>query len=75
MGVIMKVIKKGKVKSNLTNKKIACSECSCKFKLESEKEAKLVSDRRDGDYYEITCPECGNKGTYAASLFQNSTVE
>lgn len=69
----MKIIEQGK--KPLLDKKITCLECSCQFQLESESEAKFIADQRDGDYYEITCPQCHHKGTYSTSLFQSSLVD
>lgn len=71
----MKIIKSGKKQPALLRKKITCSECKCRFQLESKSEAKFVSDQRDGDYYEIRCPQCRCTGTYATSLFSESSVE
>lgn len=71
----MKVIKQGKKHDPLLDKKITCGECGCQFQLESEREAKFVPDQHDGDYYEIPCPQCHDKGTYSASLFQRSLVD
>jgi RNase P subunit RPR2 len=73
----MKILKKGKKQTpTILDKKITCSECGCKFQLESEEEARLVADWRDGNYYEITCPQCQHQGTYQATLFtRSSSVE
>jgi len=71
----MKIIKRSKERAPLLDKKITCEECDCQFQLESEREAKFVADFRDGDYYEITCPQCHVRGTYQATLFQRSSVE
>lgn len=67
----MKIIKqgKGKKKSGLFTRVNECEECGCKFSLENEKEAKLVRDDRDGDFYKIKCPQCGHVDNYDVSLF------
>ena len=46
-----------------------CRVCSCRFSVE-EKEATLVPDQRDGDYYEVKCPEtfCRKTCTMAVSV-------
>ena len=73
----MKIIKEGNKKKNnpLLVKQITCGECECKFQLESEREAILVADQREGDYYKIRCPQCKTESTYNASLFQRSLVD
>lgn len=58
----MKIIKKGDPGKKLpwVNKTITCRDCGCKFKLELADSAKVkfVSDQRDGDFYQVNCPEC-----------------
>ena len=54
----MKIIRRG----TLPTEKVyegTCNHCDTVVEFQA-KEAKLVSDQRDGDYYEIQCPVCGH---------------
>ena len=54
----MKILKKGKKKSNKI--KFECKYCGCEF-LANEEEYSYSTDPRDGDsIYECCCPECNN---------------
>lgn len=70
----MKVVKKGKMGEPWVNRKVTCESCTAKIKLEAGDSVRLVSDQRDGNYYELKCPECGESITIDATLFQKSSV-
>lgn len=36
-----------------------CAICNCIFEFEEE-DAKYIEDPRDGDAWNVTCPECGH---------------
>ncbi|TSC82434.1 MAG: hypothetical protein G01um101419_590 [Parcubacteria group bacterium Gr01-1014_19] len=57
-----KIIKTGKKNPGefWVNKKLTCQKCGCKFQLEETDKVKHVPDFRDGDYYEVNCPQCKN---------------
>lgn len=63
----MKIIKSGNTKKP-KEVKCTCQRCECKFSF-TEKEAKFVSDQRDGNYYAVKCPECKTSNAIDASLF------
>lgn len=52
----MRIIKAGILPENKVIT-ATCMYCKCVFEF-SVKEAKHVSDQRDGDYYQIDCPTC-----------------
>lgn len=52
----VKIITKGK--GNKRIYRTRCATCSCVFEFEAE-DAKFVADQRDGDFYQIKCPDCG----------------
>lgn len=60
----MKVIEPGLV-PNERIKRIKCDNCKAVFEF-ALKEAKLTSDWRDGDFYQIGCPTCHKTHTWAA---------
>lgn len=62
----MRVLKRGSPRGGW-KKKVKCRWCSAKLEVE-ESDCKLIRDRRDGDYYEAKCPECGESITIAAKL-------
>lgn len=68
--VAMRVVKSGNFKKSGVKRIIECRECSCEFEIESSdtRRFKYVSDQRDGDYYEVRCPECNKVNTVDASL-------
>lgn len=61
----MKIIKPGKPFGALKFYKVTCRYCECVFEF-SELEGKRIPDSRDGDYFEVSCPECHNTVTKAA---------
>lgn len=64
----MKILKKGDgPKTPIAQ--IKCHECDTVFEC-SKKEGRYVPDWRDGDYYEIDCPNCHRQMNVAASLFR-----
>lgn len=67
----MKILRNGRRNNPpWVGKKVTCDECGCKLKLEKGDRVKLVQDQRDGDYYKLKCPSCGNPITIDASLFE-----
>ena len=52
----MRVIKKGKLPGDRLRIE-SCDYCGCEFEF-AEKEARYVSDFRDGDALVIRCPTC-----------------
>ena len=67
----MRIIKSGNNVKSKVKRIIRCYECRCEFEIQSgdEKNFKLVNDFRDGNYYEVPCPECGKKQAVDADLF------
>ena len=59
----MKILQEGKLPVERIYK-LHCNRCSTIFEFQ-QKEAKYVSDQRDGDFLEITCPlaDCNKKLT------------
>lgn len=55
----MKIIRKGVIPSEKEHE-CMCSKCKSIFTF-TEREAQLRSDQRDGDFFELNCPVCGNK--------------
>lgn len=70
----MKVIKPGTKGEPWVGKKVTCPDCDCTFEFEQDDKLKLVPDSRDGDYFEVPCPECRATITIAAELFGRSIV-
>lgn len=64
----MRIIKSGTTKKKSREVKAGCNACECKFAFTTA-EARLVHDSRDGNYYEIKCPECKTPVQIDASLF------
>lgn len=64
----MKILKPGKLPSAKTIT-TTCDHCGCKFRF-AIKEAKLIPDQRDGDFYQVHCPQkgCGSDVNLDASL-------
>ncbi|MDP3963090.1 MAG: hypothetical protein Q8Q39_01195 [bacterium] len=54
----MKIVKRGKKGPGWMGKKLKCPNCNCTFKLEKGDKVKTVLDQRDGDYWEVKCPQC-----------------
>lgn len=65
----MKTIKKGRSNPDKpwVGKKINCNHCGYSGKIESKDKVKFVSDQRDGNYYEVKCPNCRGQMTLNAS--------
>lgn len=53
----MKIIKEGNLPSE-RKFTATCSNCKCHFEFLA-KEAEYRSDQRDGDFYEVKCPQSG----------------
>lgn len=51
----MKIIKKGNPNGKVY--RVTCRHCGCVYEFE-RKEARFMSDQRDGDALTIDCPEC-----------------
>jgi ribosomal protein S27E len=66
----MKVLKKGKTEKPWVGHTVTCQRCEAKLKLERGDRVKLIPDQREGDYYEVKCPECHCQITMDASLFR-----
>jgi primosomal protein N' len=58
------VLKRGKPQEQLTHI-VMCRGCDSRLRFH-RKEAELVCDQRDGDYYKIKCPVCGGAVTLDA---------
>lgn len=69
----MKIVRTSRSKGSVVKRIIECSSCGCEFEVESKElhNFNLVSDWRDGDYYEVPCPEtdCKHINNMDASLF------
>jgi ribosomal protein S27E len=61
----MKILKHGTPRSNVV--RTECRDCGCEFEF-NRKEARLMPDFRDGDFYSINCPDCKKLCTVAYSL-------
>ena len=61
----MKIIKRGK-KPEERVYRVTCEYCETVFEF-VKKEAKYVSDERDGDALEVKCPVCKKKAWVAAA--------
>ncbi|HXV27024.1 MAG TPA: hypothetical protein VD862_03330 [Candidatus Paceibacterota bacterium] len=68
----MKVIRKGNGRKSWAGKRVTCPACQCQFALEAKDHLRLVPDNRDGDYYEVPCPECGHTIAVAAELLNRA---
>ena len=68
----MRVVRSGKSKKPKVIRRIECQNCESEIEIQSggERNLKLVSDWRDGDYYELKCPECRVVNNIDASLFR-----
>lgn len=68
----MRVVRSGKSKKPRVTRTIECQGCESEIEIQSgdERSLKLVSDWRDGDYYELPCPECKHVNNVDASLFK-----
>jgi len=66
----MKTIRKGKKfpSKPWVGKKVRCSNCDFSGKLEPGDKVRFVSDQRDGDFYQLRCPNCKAFIILAASL-------
>ena len=68
----MKIIRSARSRGTVIARIVTCH-CGCEFQVESKELAKfkLIPDGRDGDYYEIPCPEpdCNQVCNVASSLF------
>lgn len=51
----------------LPEEKILTGKCNCQFTF-TTRDAKLIFDQRDGDYYAINCPTCGRQHTKNVTL-------
>ena len=67
----MRVVRSSKSRNPRVRRVIECRHCGCEYEIQSgdERAGKLVSDQRDGDYYELPCPECKKINNVDASLF------
>lgn len=57
----MKIIKDGKPPENKIHR-TNCRNCRTRFEF-AAREAKYISDQRDGDFLQIACPTCGVRVT------------
>lgn len=54
--MVVQVIKQGKSPEERNPKMVAtCAACACEFSFQAQ-DAAYVSDQRDGDYYQLPCP-------------------
>jgi len=65
----MKIIKKGTGSPTDKSVRFTCKNCGALIEAKKS-EGKHVSDFRDGDYYEMKCPQCNNFNNVAHDLFQ-----
>lgn len=67
----MKQIRRGERNPNAPwiAKKIDCMNCNYSGILERGDKVHFVADQRDGNYYEVKCPNCGGNMTLDASLY------
>ena len=67
----MRIIRSSKSKRSKITRVIECRECRCEFEIQSGDESlgKLVHDSRDGDFYQLPCPECKIINNIDAPLF------
>lgn len=52
----MKIIREGNAEPETV--RFECRNCKCIFEALKRLEVRLISDQRDGDYYECECPTC-----------------
>ena len=60
----VQVIKRGTVPADRMHD-AKCVRCQSELRF-PERAAKLVLDQRDGNYFEVPCPVCGNQVTVQA---------
>lgn len=65
----MEILRRGSTAADAYHT-VTCAHCSSLLRFQ-RKEAKLVEDQRDGDYYEIRCPVCGEPITIQAGLVES----
>lgn len=65
----MEIIKRGK-RAASRNVALSCDDCGTRFRC-AIGEMRLMPDFRDGDYYEVACPECRKSVTYSADLVRD----
>ena len=71
----MKIIIKGDNKKPWAGFKTKCHACESILELENSDSPKLVSDSRDGDYYELGCPICSKTITLDAQMVRIATSQ
>lgn len=54
----MRIIRNGR-KPEDREHRATCTNCDTRFEF-AQKEAKYITDQRDGDYLHICCPVCGH---------------
>jgi hypothetical protein len=65
----MKIIRRGSPKTKKC--KVECDKCGSMIEFtETDLVRHLVTDQRDGDYYDTWCPVCKDRMTIAASLMK-----
>lgn len=69
----MKIIIYGRTKEN-TKREIWCGECESLMEVTISELGPIQYDQRDGDYYVIVCPVCGNKVYLDAEAVRNNTL-
>lgn len=52
----MRIIEEGKRPADVEYR-TTCPHCRCIFEFQA-KEAELIHDQREGDYFKISCPTC-----------------
>lgn len=69
----MKLVRSARSIGTIIKRIIKCRACNAEMEVTSNdlKELTLISDWRDGDYYEVAClePGCNYINNVAASLF------
>lgn len=61
---MVEIIRRGEL-PELEKHEATCARCKTEFRFEA-REARLVPDPRDGDFYQIGCPICGAHVAVAA---------
>jgi RNase P subunit RPR2 len=61
----MKVLKPGRTKG--WKRRCTCQGCDAELEV-TDKDCRLVTDARDGNYHVAVCPECGRALTIDARL-------
>lgn len=58
--MVINIIKPGKTPADEPKMRATCNSCKCEFSFQAV-DAALVSDQREGDYYQLNCPNntCG----------------